>query len=501
MNTIQIAKITITYPELVKEIEEIFNGQLKESETVEFKESISQMDNSLKTICAFLNNNGGSVYFGISDKGNPTGINLSDANIREISQKIMLKIKPEVTPKISNHRINDIPVLKISVEKSINNIYYCSGVAYDRSGTSTIIMPPDEIKRRIIENNQTQWERQIFKKADLTYLNIPTINKFLEMAKKAKRIPESKENIETILKKLELITDEGITNAAIVLFGKESSRYFSNTLLRCGRFKDELKKFFIDMKDYGTNIFENLEKGIDFLKEHMKIIARIVDLLRVEKWEIPIPALREAVINAMIHMDYTINGFVYIAIYDDRIRISNPGYLMKGLTIDNLYNEHISIHRNELIAKIVYLSGLIDNWGRGTLNIIDYMSKDNLDFPKFEESACYFHIDFKRQFDPNEMDNVATNVATNVTITVPITVPKNVPKNTSKNAGRIVDKNERLEVILNKIKHDIRFTKRSLASELNIDEKTIFRDLEILKKENKIIFEGSKKSGVWKMIR
>ena len=83
----------------------------------------------------------------------------------------------------------------------------------------------------------------------------------------------------------------------------------------------------------------------------MKIIARIVDLLRVEKWEIPIPALREAIINAMIHMDYTIGGFVYIAIYDNRIRISNPGYLMKGLTVDNLYNEHISIHRNELIAK------------------------------------------------------------------------------------------------------------------------------------------------------
>ncbi|MHB1276522.1 MAG: AlbA family DNA-binding domain-containing protein, partial [Candidatus Humimicrobiaceae bacterium] len=192
METEQIAKITITYPELVKEIEEIFNGEWKESETVEFKESISQMDNSLKTICAFLNNNGGRVYFGISDKGNPTGINLSDANIREISQKIMLKIKPEITPKISDHRINDIPVLKISVEKGINNIYYCNGVAYDRSGTSTVIMPPDEIRRRIIENNQTQWERLIFKKADLTYLNIPTINKFLEMAKKAKRIPGSK---------------------------------------------------------------------------------------------------------------------------------------------------------------------------------------------------------------------------------------------------------------------------------------------------------------------
>ncbi len=585
METRQTSKITITYPEAVKEIEEIFRSELKESETVEFKESISQLDNSLKTICAFLNNKGGSIYFGINDKGKPTGIKLSDANIREISQKIMLKIKPEITPKISDQTINDMPVLKISVEKGINDIYYCNGVVYDRSGTSTVIMPPDEVRSRIIEDCQTQWERQIFKKADLSYLSIPTIDTFLDMARKANRIPEiNEEDIETMLKKLGLVTDEGITNAAIVLFGKESSGYFPTTLLRCGRFKDELKKFFIDMKDYGTNIFENLERGIDFLKEHMKIIARVVDLLRVEKWEIPIPALREAIINAMIHRDYSINGFVYIAIYDNRIRISNPGYLMKGLTVDNLYNEHISIHRNELIAKIVYLSGLIDNWGRGTLNIIDYMSKDSLDFPKFEESACYFHIDFKRQFVSNEIenasgdvaknegrkvakndgnnaaingkldpDNVAKNVAKNKEIDVAKNVARKVPrnngsdvaKNDNRNVARDIDykkddsnankpenavgndnlnlnnaaingkldsdnvarnvarnfgRNERLEIILNKIINNIRFTKRALSIELNANRKTIERDLEILKKENKIVFTGSKKSGVWKLI-
>jgi ATP-dependent DNA helicase RecG len=138
---------------------------------------------------------------------------------------------------------------------------------------------------------------------------------------------------------LELITDEGITNAAVVLFGKESARYFENTLLRCGRFKDEWKEFFFDMKDYGVNIFENLEKGINFIQEHIKITARIEGMLRVEKWELPIPALREAIINAMIHMDYTISGYVYIAIYDDKIKISNPGYLMKGLKIRDLYKE------------------------------------------------------------------------------------------------------------------------------------------------------------------
>jgi len=101
------------------------------------------------------------------------------------------------------------------------------------------------------------------------------------------------------------------------------------------------------------------------------------------------------------------------------------------------------------------------------------MSKDNLDFPKFEEkSACYFHIDFKRQFNPNEIDNV----------------PINAPRD------------KRKEIILNRIKNNVHFTKRSLALELDVDEKTILRDLEVLKRENKIIFKGSEKSGVWKII-
>ncbi|MHB1377464.1 MAG: AlbA family DNA-binding domain-containing protein, partial [Candidatus Humimicrobiaceae bacterium] len=99
MNTNQIDKITISYPYLVKEIEEIFDLRLKESETVEFKKSVSEIENAIKTICAFLNNNGGSIYFGVANDGTVKGINISDANIREISQKIMLKIKPEVIPK------------------------------------------------------------------------------------------------------------------------------------------------------------------------------------------------------------------------------------------------------------------------------------------------------------------------------------------------------------------------------------------------------------------
>ncbi len=451
----------------------------------------------------FLNNKGDIVYFGIDNSGNVTGQLLNDNNLREISQKIRNNIKPQITPKIITGYVNNIPIIEISVKKASDEIYYYNGIAYDRSGTETVIMPPDEIKRRILEANQIVWERQIFKNATLEFLNFSTIDKFLEMAREAKRLPKTKESKEAILRKLGLITDEGITNAAIVLFGKESARYFENTLLRCGRFKDELKEFFFDMKDYGENIFENLEKGINFIQEHIKIIAWIEGLLRKERWELPILALREAIINAMIHMDYIINGYIYIAVYDDKIEISNPGYLMKGLEINDLYKEHISVHRNKLIAKILYLSGQIDSWGRGTLNIINEMKKEELELPKFRQSGNYFTIIFKR---PQNLEEKLTKLTSGIRIdlgdfkNVDINVPKNVPNNVGKNVGKNVGRKERILKILNYIENGHKFTIKSLAKELEVTEKTIERDLEILKKENKIIFIGSKKSGSWMLV-
>jgi len=456
---------------IIRELEEIYRTSFKETETVEFKKSISEIDSALKTLCAFLNNKGGRLYFGISNSGSVVGQTLNDQNLREISQKIRNKIKPQITPKIETACIKNIPVIEVTVKKASDEIYYYNGIAYDRSGSETIVIPPDEIKRRILEANQIAWERQVFKRVSFSDLKISTINKFLKMARDAKRLPKTKENKETILRKLELITDEGITNAAIVLFGKESARYFHNTLLRCGRFKDELKEFFIDMKDYGVNAFENLENGIDFLKEHIRISARIEGLLRVEKWEFPIPALRETIINAMIHMDYTINGSIYISIYDDRITISNPGNLIGGLTVKDLYRRHISVLRNPLIANIFYLSGLIDKWARGTLNIIRHLKKEGLSLPEFGLLQSYFETIFYRQ------------------ITIPDTTPDTTPVNLT-----VLE-----ERILNEIRKDNKISRTQVANNLGISLNTIKEYIAKLKKKGALNRAGKTSKGYWQI--
>ena len=123
------------------------------------------------------------------------------------------------------------------------------------------------------------------------------------------------------------------------------------------------------------------------MKDHLRLTARIEGLYRKEKWEIPIEALREAIINALIHRDYMSPGFAYIKLYDNEIVIANPGKLPEALKIDDLYKEHESIPKNPLLAEAVYYTGMIDAWGRGIRNIVKMLNVDGLPKPIFEESG------------------------------------------------------------------------------------------------------------------
>lgn len=196
------------------------------------------------------------------------------------------------------------------------------------------------------------------------------------------------------------MTKTKFTNAAVLLFCKEPSGFFDNAMVRCGRFKGVAKQEFIDMKDFNGDLFDNLEKSISFFQDHLRLGAKIKGLLREEKWEIPIEALREAIINSLIHRDYFDNSFVYIKMYDASIVIANPGKLPETLKIADLYKEHESTLKNPLLAKVFYYAGFIDSWGRGILNIIELLEDNGLDKPRFEQSGGSFRIIFKREEPP-----------------------------------------------------------------------------------------------------
>ncbi len=371
---------------------------MKESETIELKTSTSELKEALISMASILNKHQqGELYFGVDRNGKVVGQTVTENTLRDVSRAISEHIEPKIFPKISEVVLEGKTCVR--VEFSGKDVpYYAQGRAYLRVGDEDRKISARELERLVVQKNKEKlrWDSAICEKASISDIDDNSLKRFLELTKQSKRLHIEKESTEMILQKLKLMSGQKITNAGILLFGKHPPQFFDNILIRCGRFKGVVKEDFIDMKDFDGNLFQNLERAIAFLQEHLRLQATIKGLRREEKWEIPLEALREAIINALIHRDYEEQGFVYIKVYDEQIVIANPGKLPEDLTIADLYKEHESKLRNPLLAQAFYYAGFIDIWGRGILNILQWLEENDLPKPNFEVSGGHFRIMFKR---------------------------------------------------------------------------------------------------------
>ena len=151
---------------------------------------------------------------------------------------------------------------------------------------------------------------------------------------------------------------------------------------------------FIDLKIVEGNIIDQVEEAENFVLSHIKKAAKIVGFERQEVWEYPINALREAIVNAICHRDYSYSSDITIGIFDDRVEISNPGTLPEPLTPEDLKKKHKSIPRNPLVANTFFLIRNIEQWGEGTNKIIKWCLEHGLREPDFEEIAGGFLVRF-----------------------------------------------------------------------------------------------------------
>ena len=162
--------------------------KFREGETVELKKSLSQLERSLKTVCAFLNHKGGIIYFGISKTGEVTGQIATDSNLRRISQQTGSRIKPRVVPVIEEIRVEGRPVIEVTVGKYNKELSYLDGVPYTRSGTETIVMPPDVVKKSILDCSKFEWDGWFCEDASFEDIDIEKVKKYLQFREKERNI-------------------------------------------------------------------------------------------------------------------------------------------------------------------------------------------------------------------------------------------------------------------------------------------------------------------------
>ncbi|GAB6101008.1 hypothetical protein JCM16138_02310 [Thermococcus atlanticus] len=189
----------------------------------------------------------------------------------------------------------------------------------------------EDLGRFFLKKSGVTWD-SLPSSAALEDLDEETIRKFVRVARNRLPYINENEDVESILDKLGLLEDGKITNAALLLFGKEPQRYYIHPRVRIGRFKDQIT--IIDDKEIGGNLFTQVEEAMKTIMSHIGVRYEFEgELRRKEIWDYPLDALREAIINALIHRDYTDPSSIQIKIFDDFIWIWNPGSCRRGLAL------------------------------------------------------------------------------------------------------------------------------------------------------------------------
>lgn len=382
-----------------KEIAKII--EMGETHTVEFKESLSLKDEIGEEISALSNACGGLIFVGVADDGKTIGVQIGKKTVEDLANYIKIHTDNHIFPKITVEEIDGKNVITIEVNENHEKPVFFKGKAYGRIGKSTHKLSASEIRKLAKESGKkSYWDEQICKDASISDINEEKVKWFLKKAKYERNISvEPETSVSESLEKLELSKDGKITNAAVLLFGKNPQKFFLQSETRCAKFKGaEAVKPFLDMKVIGGTIYEQVDEAEKFVMNNIKKAAWIEPgkIERQEKWEYPLDAVREAITNAVCHREYDSSSNVQIRIFDDHLEIWNPGRLPNGWTVETLKKKHGSKPYNPLIAKLFFLVKYIEEWGTGTTNIVKDTIKHGLPEPLFEEIVGSIVITFRK---------------------------------------------------------------------------------------------------------
>ena len=371
-----------------------------EGESLEVKETTGQRVDACETLCAFLNKDGGMVVFGVGKKGNVAGQLVSDKTKRELFE-VFAKFEPAADIAVEWVDVDEThKAIVCKVERGNMRPYVYDGRPYKRVQSSTTVMPQEEYERMLAERKgfQSDWELEINPELKLADLDENEIRKTARMGVAEGRLPESTDvnDIIGLLDGFKVRKDGALRNAAAVLFCKEDTDYMQ-CLLRLARFKGKDNQTFIDNKQITGNIFRLIDAGMAFCFNHLSLSGVINGTYREEHLEIPAKALREALVNALVHRLYVKRGSsVSLAIYDDRVEIINPGTFPSNLTMKELRAGNMSELRNPTIAKVMYSRKTVETWGRGIKLILDECAKAKLPEPKIIAVGGYTKTVFLR---------------------------------------------------------------------------------------------------------
>ena len=378
-----------------------------ESDTVEFKEKFD--DRTIESAVAFTNTKGGIIFIGVSDKNNIKGIEIGKETINQWVNQISQSTDPRIIPEIEKIQTNGKTVVAVQIKENPIKPVSTKGKCLKRVDSSNRAMTAQEVAQMHLHSTGMSWDKYPAKNASLEDIDIEKVKRYIQKAKETgrKRIGDDEESIQ-VLEKMKLINEGQPTWAAILLFCKEPHNLISQAAIHCGRFK--AGNIVIDDRMIVGTVFEQIDEAMDFILKNTNVeFVMTGKPEREQVWDYPLEALREALINAVCHRDYTILSNIEIRIYDDSLVVWSPGGLPFGITLEELYKPHSSTLRNKGLAEVFYDTELIEQWGSGIEKMQKYCIDAGLSEPTFEEYQGFRVVFRKDIYDEEYLRDLKLN--------------------------------------------------------------------------------------------
>ncbi len=446
-----------------------------ENQNKEFKQAWN--DNCLKTICAFANTGGGKLYIGIDDEGKPVDLKDAARYLDDIPNKTkdILGITPDVTIKKKAGK----DIIEVAVAPSSAPISY-HGRFFTRSGSSSVEIKGHELVDLLMQKSGRTWDGYIEEGATLKDIDTAAINKFRKLA--VKKIPQiaGEKSIQAILQKLNLLEKGKLRRAAILLFGKNPKEFHITAYIKIGKFVSATD--LISTDDIEGNLFDQVDKTIEMLRvKYLLSNITYEGIYRKDNMEYPEEALREAIINAVIHRNY-MGAHTQLRIDPESLNLWNEGGLPPGIVVADLKKWHLSRPRNELLADVFFKAGMIEAWGRGTVKIVDECKKAGLPEPEFREEFGGLSVFFRKgKLEKKVGDKVGGQLGDGL----------------GERLGERLGETEKK--ILALIAGDKAISIPAMAEKLGISTTAVEKHLKKLKSKGAIARVGSARGGSWRI--
>jgi ATP-dependent DNA helicase RecG len=453
---------------------------MNETQHIEWKQS--WRDDAMRGICGFANAEGGVMVIGRNDQGEVVGLKDARKLLEDLPNKVrdMVGIMVDVNLRTDAGR----EYLEIVVPAYPNPISY-KGEYFYRSGSTNQTLKGAALDRFLLRKQGLHWDGVPLPGLNMSSCSEKAFQIFRRKAARSGRVDEAvlHDNDKALLDNLQLTEGDYLKRAAALLFAKEPENFVSGAYIKIGFFvtDDDLRY----QDEIHGSLFVQVENILELLQvKYLKAYIRYEGIQRIEEYLFPIPALREALLNALAHKDYGSGIPIQVSVYDHQIVIWSPGRLPEDWTLEKLLGKHPSIPFNPLVANAFFRAGYIESWGRGIEKIQRECREYDIPAPDFDHGMSGLMLTFHA--NPRRLKEVLGEGA----------------RSDERLGEKLGEKlGETRAAIVRAMLANPKVTTTQLAQTLNISATAVEKNLKLLKDQGQIKRVGPAKGGHWVVLK